>query len=146
MSGASAPPGNDMETVNSGHVIGIVPDSMVLEQTPTTTLYNTGAVRHVVGGKGRCDLLPMAALLRVSHHMEESLENYPERNWECGLPMHTMMDSALRHIIKYMDGQVDEDHLAAAATNLLMALWTEEKMPKMQDIQPRIDAAEKLNE
>ena len=98
--------------------------------------YNTGAVRNT-GGKGRCDLLPACSLLRIAKHMENSLSNYPERNWEKGLPMHSMIDSAMRHILKYIDGQTDEDHLAAAATNLLMALWTEEKKPDMQDIPTR---------
>ena len=51
--------------------------------------------------------------------------------------MHSMIDSAFRHLMKYMDGQDDEDHLCAAATNLLMAMWTEEKMPEMQDIPTR---------
>ena len=63
--------------------------------------------------------------------------HYPERNWEKGMPMHCMLDSALRHLAKYMDGQTDEDHLCAAATNLLMAMWTEEKHPEMQDIPSR---------
>ena len=43
----------------------------------------------------------------------------------------------MRHLFKYMDGRVDEDHLAAAATNLLMALWTEDHRPDMQDIPTR---------
>lgn len=98
--------------------------------------FETGAVRDT-GGKGRMDLLPMCALLRVSKHMEDALTHYPERNWEMGLPMHSMLDSAMRHLAKYMDGQTDEDHLCAAATNLLMALWTEEKRPDMQDIPAR---------
>lgn len=98
--------------------------------------FETGAVRDV-GGKGRMDLLPMAALIRISKHMENAITHYPERNWEKGMPMHTMLDSALRHIAKYMDGWTDEDHLCAAATNLLMALWTEEKHPEMQDIPTR---------
>ena len=98
--------------------------------------FETGAVRDV-GGKGRMDLLPWCALLRISKHMEDSLTHYPERNWEKGLPMHSMLDSAMRHMAKYMDGWTDEDHLAAAATNLLMALWTEEKKPEMQDIPTR---------
>lgn len=100
------------------------------------TNFKTGAVRDT-GGKGRMDLLPMCALLRVSKHMEDALTHYPERNWEMGLPMHSMLDSAMRHLAKYMDGQMDEDHLCAAATNLLMAMWTEEKKPEMQDIQAR---------
>lgn len=99
------------------------------------TDYETGAVRDT-GGKGRMDLLPMCALIRISRHMEDALTHYPERNWEKGLPLHTMIDSAFRHLAKYVDGQSDEDHLCAAATNLLMALWTEEKKPEMLDIGP----------
>ena len=98
--------------------------------------YETGAVRDT-GGKGRMDLIPWCAVLRVSKHMEDALTHYPERNWEKGLPIHSMLDSALRHIAKYMDGQMDEDHLCAATTNLLMAMWTEEKMPSMMDIETR---------
>lgn len=104
--------------------------------THDMTNFETGAVRDT-GGKGRMDLLPMCALIRISKHMEDALTHYPERNWEMGLPMHSMLDSALRHLVKYMDGQNDEDHLCSAATNLLMALWTEEKRPDMQDIPSR---------
>lgn len=101
--------------------------------------FETGAVRDT-GGKGRMDLLPWCSILRVSKHMENSVASghYPERNWEKGLPMHSMLDSATRHLAKYMDGQTDEDHLAAAATNLLMAMWTEEKRPDLQDIPARV--------
>lgn len=106
--------------------------------------YQTGAVRDT-GGKGRMDLLPMCALIRVSRHMEDAIlpdpetgiSHYPERNWEMGIPMHSMIDSAMRHLAKYVDGKTDEDHLCAAATNLLMAMWTEEKRPEMQDIPTR---------
>lgn len=106
--------------------------------------YQTGAVRDT-GGKGRMDLLPWSALLRVSRHMEDAIKpdpetgkpHYPERNWEKGLPLHTMIDSAFRHLAKYMEGWDDEDHLCAAATNLLMAMWTEKNRPEMRDIPSR---------
>ncbi len=106
--------------------------------------YQTGAVRDT-GGKGRMDLLPWSALIRVSKHMEDAIlpdpetgtPHYPERNWEKGLPIHSMIDSAFRHLAKYVDGWVDEDHLGAAATNLLMAMWMEEHKPDMQDIPSR---------
>jgi hypothetical protein len=114
--------------------------------TEEMTNFETGAVRDT-GGKGRMDLLPMCALLRISKHMEDALTHYPERNWEKGLPMHSMLDSAMRHLVKYMDGWDDEDHLCSATTNLLMAMWTEEKMPNRQDIPSRIkDELNKLNE
>lgn len=98
--------------------------------------YETGAVRYT-GGKGRMDLIPWSAVIRVSKHMEDALTHYPERNWEKGLPMHTMIDSAFRHLAKYVEGWDDEDHLCAAATNLLMAMWTEEHLPEMQDMPER---------
>ena len=114
----------------------VITASVPRKTTDNMTNYDTGAVRDT-GGKGRMDLLPMCALLRVSKHMEDALTHYPERNWEKGLPMHSMIDSAMRHLAKYMDGQTDEDHLSAAATNLLMAMWTEEKRPDLQDIPAR---------
>lgn len=101
--------------------------------------FGNGAVREDKTGKGRFDLIPWCAVMRIAHHMEESLKVYSPRNWEKGLPMHSMIDSAFRHLAKYVDGQSDEDHLCAAATNLLMAMWMEEKMPTMQDIPTRVN-------
>lgn len=102
------------------------------------TEFDTGA-RRDTGGKGRCDLLPHFSLLRVSRHMEEALKEHEERNWEKGMPMHCFLDSSMRHLFKYMDGWDDEDHLAAAASNILMAMWTEDRHPSMQDIPSRPD-------
>lgn len=99
--------------------------------------FGTGAVRENKTGKGRCDLLPMCALIRLSKHYEAGSEGHGERNWEKGIPMHSFLDSAIRHLFKYMDGQTDEDHLCAAAWNILGAMWTEEKKPGMQDIPTR---------
>lgn len=110
--------------------------------------FQTGAVRDT-GGKGRFDLLPWSAIWRVAKHMEDAVApdpktgvpHYAERNWECGLPMHSMIDSAFRHLAKYMMGMTDEDHLCAAATNLLMAMWTEDNVSGTQDIPARKKAA-----
>lgn len=101
--------------------------------------FESGAIREDKTGKGRCDLLPMCALIRLSRHFESSLKDHPERNWEKGIPMHSFLDSAIRHLFKYMDGQNDEDHLCSAAWNILCAMWTEEKKPEMQDIPTRIE-------
>lgn len=110
--------------------------------------FQTGAVRDT-GGKGRFDLLPWNAIWRIAKHMEDAVApdpetgvpHYEERNWECGLPMHSMIDSAFRHLAKYMMGMTDEDHLCAAATNLLMAMWTEDNVSGAQDIPTRKKAA-----
>ncbi|EFV78972.1 hypothetical protein HMPREF1013_00856 [Bacillus sp. 2_A_57_CT2] len=100
--------------------------------------FDTGAVRDMQEGKGRCDLLPPAAILRLSQHFEEGAKKYGEYNWQKGIPIHSYIDSAIRHLFKYLDGQVDEDHLCAAAWNCICAMWKEEKFPEMQDIPTRM--------
>lgn len=99
--------------------------------------FDSGAVRDMEEGKGRFDLLPAYAIFRVARHYEAGAKKYDDRNWEKGIPVSAMMDSALRHIFKYLDGMDDEDHLAAATWNLLGAIQMEEKMPDMQDIPSR---------
>ena len=99
--------------------------------------FESGAVRDMQEGKGRCDLLPACALLRLSKHYEAGAAKYEERNWEKGIPISVMMDSGIRHILKYLNGDTDEDHLCAAAWNILGAMWMEEKKPEFQDIPSR---------
>lgn len=110
----------------------------MIKDSGDRTQFETGAVRDMHEGKGRCDLLPPLALLRVARHFEDGARKYGGRNWEKGIPMHSFLDSGIRHLLKYMNGQDDEDHLAAAAWNILCALETEVKRPEMQDIPARI--------
>ena len=99
--------------------------------------FDTGAVRDIQEGKGRCDLLPACAILRLAKHYESGAQKYEDRNWEQGIPISVMIDSAMRHLLKYMDGQTDEDHLVAAAWNIMGTMWMEEKKPEMQDLPSR---------
>ena len=88
-------------------------------------------------GKGRMDLLPWAAIMEVSIHCERGAAKYGERNIDKGVPMHSLLDSALRHLAKYMEGAKDEPHLVAATWNLLWAVQFEKVKPDMQDIPGR---------
>jgi hypothetical protein len=90
--------------------------------------FDTGAVRDMAEGKGRFDLMPPLALLRLAKHFENGAKKYGERNWEKGIPISSFIDSALRHIFKFMAGQEDEDHLCAAAWNLVCAMELEERL------------------
>lgn len=114
---------------------------MEIKDSGTRRKFETGAVRDMQEGKGRMDLLPWCAVLRVARHFEAGAVKYGDRNWERGIPLSSFMDSAARHIAKYMDGQTDEDHLCAAAWNLLCALWTEEKHPDLINIPTRPEYA-----
>lgn len=101
------------------------------------TQFASGAVRDMSEGKGRMDLIPWCAILRLSKHYEAGAKKYVERNWEKGIPAHSFLDSAFRHLAKYADGATDEDHLIAAVWNLCGLAWTEEKRPDLMDIPAR---------
>lgn len=97
------------------------------------TTFSTGAVRDMHEGKGRMDLLPWAAIIEVSKHCENGAKKYGEHNVDRGIPTHSLLDSAMRHAAKYLDGQEDEDHLLAAAWNLLWAVQMRCKNPECVD-------------
>jgi predicted outer membrane lipoprotein len=88
---------------------------------------------------------PACAILRLSRHYENGAKKYAERNWEKGIPISCMIDSGVRHLLKYLDGATDEDHLCAAAWNILGAMWMEEKHPNMQDIPTRTKDLKKVS-
>lgn len=96
--------------------------------------FETGAVRDMQEGKGRMDLLPWAAIIEVSKHCENGAKKYGEHNVDKGIPLHSLCDSAARHLAKFMDGQIDEPHLLAAAWNLLWAVQMRLKKPEMCDV------------
>lgn len=60
--------------------------------------------------------------------MAEGAEKYGEHNWEKGFPMGSILNHAIAHVYAYLSGDRTEDHLGHAATNLLMACHTEEKL------------------
>ena len=99
----------------------------MIQDSGTRHKFDTGAVRDMQIGKGRCDLLPPLAILRLARHFEAGAVKYGDRNWEKGIPINSFVDSAIRHILKYMIGAKDGDHLCAAAWNLMCAMETEEK-------------------
>ena len=87
--------------------------------------YETGAEREENNDKGRFDLLPPKAVLRVAKRFQEGAKKYSDNNWEKGMPEWRFIDSALRHIFQHMENKNNEDHLAAACANLMMLMGSE---------------------
>lgn len=91
--------------------------------------YDSGMVRDIQDGKPRFDLLipdgiPYEAqvLTRLAGLMLRGVEKYGERNWEKASSeeeMNRFKASAMRHMLQWMCGEEDEDHMAAIAFNLL---------------------------
>ena len=109
----------------------------MIKDSGERTEFSTGAVRDMHEGKGDMLSLPMAALLRLSLLYEEGAKKYGRFNYLKGIPLSSFLDSAERHLAKYIAGWDDEDHLAAAAFNILGALEMEEKYPEMCDLEWR---------
>ena len=146
--------------------------------------FESGAVRDIQEGKGRCDLLPLEevadllcdtvvwclwavtrakardtkddmvreclaefckkrgwskeeAMLEVSKHFEEGAKKYGEWNWQKGIPTHSYLDSAVRHYLKWADGETDEPHDRAFVWNLLCLMYTFHNKPECDDLGER---------
>ena len=101
------------------------------------TTFETGAVRDMHEGKGDMVSLPNSAILRLSKHYESGAKKYGRWNYTKGIPVSSFLDSALRHIFKYLDGWDDEDYMSAAAFNILGAMEMEAKHKELIDIPNR---------
>lgn len=149
--------------------------------------FESGAVRDIQEGKGRCDLLPLdvvaeifrherviftifhslnnfrkngdvielhsvligyshvrktdlsTMLLDVSKHFEEGAKKYGEYNWQKGIPVHCYIDSAIRHLLKWLRGDEDEPHDKAFVWNIMCAIWTCNNKPELNDFTRKDD-------
>lgn len=150
--------------------------------------FESGAVRDMAEGKGRCDLMPLYEvgallsdkyydeifncfkllnscldegrsvdvryesaldaihqfsivteytipdlMLEAAIHYEEGAKKYGERNWEKGLPAWCFIDSAVRHLLKYLDGRRDERHDRAFVWNMLGFAYTIRKLDENKE-------------
>jgi hypothetical protein len=105
-----------------------------IKDSGTRREFNTGAVRDMAEGKGDMVSIPWESILRLSKHYEAGAKKYNRWNFRKGIPVSSFIDSALRHLAKYQCGEDDEDHLSAAAFNILGAMLMENTKPELQDL------------
>lgn len=72
----------------------------MIKDSGDRTEFETGAKRDMHAGKGRMDLLPWYGIMEVSKHCEEGALKYGEHNVDKGIPLHSLLDSASRHLAK----------------------------------------------
>ena len=70
-------------------------------------------------------MLSPFVLQRDAQHLEHGAEKYGARNWEKGQPVTRYWASAYRHLVLYMEGSREEDHLAAVRWNVGAIMHTE---------------------
>ena len=100
-------------------------NDFIVKDSGTRQEFPTGARRDIQRGKGRYDLLPAQALMRLARHFENGAVKYGDNNWEKGMPLNRYLDSAFRHMVKFMAGERDEDHAIAAVWNLMCMVESE---------------------
>ena len=147
----------------------------VIKDSGNRRQFDSGAVRDIQEGKGRCDLLPLDVIaefysddvirnihnftkdgdvtwlynalaltmpkfgcysnmfLEVAKHFEEGAKKYGEYNWQKGIPTHCYIDSALRHLLKWIRKDNDEPHDRAFVWNILCCIWTCQHLPECND-------------
>lgn len=100
--------------------------------------YEGGSFRDRPLGKGLFHVMPMIALKRTAQRYEYGQVKYGKSEaYKDGLPVSDCWDSAMRHLLDYMDGDNSEDHLAACVWNCFAMMEMEVNNPKWQDIKKR---------
>ena len=92
--------------------------------------FSTGAVRDASEGKPMLSLLSPFMLVRVGLWLTAGALKYSARNWEKGMPFSRVTDSMFRHLLAWMEGRTDEDHLAAIITNATFLMHYQEMIKR----------------
>lgn len=88
--------------------------------------FASGAVRDVSYAKPRPDLISPFFMERLGQHLGQGAKKYSAWNWAKGIPNSRCYESLMRHLVQFAKGDTDEDHLAAAACNLMFIIHNEE--------------------
>ena len=70
------------------------------------------------------------ASARIAQRFMFGEKKYARGNWREAQEVQTYKESATRHLFQYLSGQTDEDHLCAAAVNLILLMDIEEQNKK----------------
>jgi hypothetical protein len=93
--------------------------------------FSTGMKRDVQEGKPRYDLVDWPMIKRWAELMERGAKKYGEHNWKKAATeeeLNRFKASALRHMVQYFIGEIDEDHAAAIFFNVSGAEMVKEKL------------------
>lgn len=103
----------------------------VLEPQMETTKHPTGAVRSSDTDDVSYHLISPIGMRRLAQTCKEGELKYSAYNWEKGFPIDSLLNHAIAHIYKFLEGDRSEDHLAHAAWNMMAAMHSEESWPEL---------------
>lgn len=99
--------------------------------------FSTGMVRDIQTNKPRYDLIDWPMIKRWAELMQRGALKYGENNWKKAKTeeeAQRFKASALRHCIKWFNGESDEDHGAAVYFNIAGYEMVQEKIKKGSNV------------
>jgi hypothetical protein len=99
----------------------------------TTAKFGTGAVRSSEVEDVRYDLITPIGLREVARAAAEGARKYSDFNWEKGMPVHDLLNHAIAHCYRFLEGDRAEPHLGHAAWNILAAIHSSQLWPHLND-------------
>lgn len=100
--------------------------------------FEGGGIRQSALGKGTFKYIPTVALRRLSHRYQYGEIKYGATdNFKKGLPISDCWDSAMRHMVAYLEGDNSEDHMAAVIWNACCIMEMECNNRNFVDIDSR---------
>lgn len=104
---------------------------------------STGSLRFNKG-KAQIHQVPSSAITGMAEVLGYGETKYGKYNWAKGNDFSVPFDSAMRHMLKFWDGEDLDDesgfhHLKHALTNLAILLEYYEKHPNMDDRPSKVD-------
>lgn len=97
--------------------------------------YASGMRRDTQEGKPNYNLIDKDFLYRLAMHLTRGAEKYGRENWRLANSREEMLrfqDSAFRHFMQWMNGENDEDHMAAVAFNLSAYEYVKKKIEMLE--------------
>ena len=89
----------------------------------------------------RYDLIPHCSLRRLARRYGEGAKQHGDNNWRRGQPLYVVVQHLMEHLYRFLEGDHDDDHLAAAAWGCFALMWYEEHLPEMINGEPAPDVA-----
>lgn len=113
-------------------------DSYITKDSGQREEYASGMRRDIQDGKPRFDLLLVPEvpfegqfLTRLAQLLARGADKYGDRNWQKANSVEELerfVSSGLRHMVQWASGEIDEDHAAAVAFNLMAAEYVKWKL------------------
>jgi hypothetical protein len=107
-------------------------DNFIIKDSGQRMQFISGMVRDVTEGKIDYTLaLDGPMFKRLADHLTKGAKKYAKRNWMRAAGQaeaDRFRESALRHFLQWLNGDIDEDHAAAVFFNINGAEYVKERL------------------